>query len=187
MFDWFTPELTYYLFAILLLGVNIGFWLTNMLAMPGNWLVVISTALFVWLYPYPDGEGGLQWWLIGGMLFLAILGEAVEFAAGAVGAAKQGASRRAMVLAVVGTVIGSLLGASAGIPVPVIGPVIGALGGGAAGAFCGAWIGETWKGKTAQESYKVSKGAMIGRILGTVGKLLCGSMMLVLMIVDLIF
>ena len=53
--------------------------------------------------------------------------------------------------------------------------------------FCGAWIGETWKGKTAQESYKVSKGAMIGRILGTVGKLLCGSMMLVLMIVDLIF
>ena len=187
--DWLTPspEVTYYTLAILLLLLNIGFWLLNLLTIPGNWLVLIGTALFVWLYPYPEESGGLGWWVIGGMFALALLGEIIEFAAGAVGAAKQGASRRAMVMAIVGTVIGSLVGAGAGIPIPVVGPIIGALGGGALGAFAGAWIGETWKGKTAQETFNVSKGAMIGRILGTVGKLLCGSIMIVLMIIDLIF
>ncbi|QDU82051.1 hypothetical protein Pla110_38060 [Polystyrenella longa] len=187
MFEWYSPEVTYYIVAVFLLVLNVGFWLLNMLTLPGNWMVLASTAIFVWLYPYPQETGGLHWWLIGGMLVLASLGELVEFAAGAVGAAKQGASRRAMVLAVVGTICGSLLGAGAGIPIPIVGPVIGALGGGALGAFSGAWVGETWKGKTAQESYNVSKGAMVGRILGTIGKLLCGSMMLALMIIDLIF
>ncbi|MEZ6044659.1 MAG: DUF456 domain-containing protein [Planctomycetaceae bacterium] len=186
MFDWYTPEITYYLLATLLIIVCAGLWLLNMLAMPGNWLIIVCAAFFIWLYPYPGTEGeGLEWWMVIGLVVIAVLGELIEFAAGAVGAAKQGASRRAMVLAVIGTMIGSLLGAGAGVPIPVVGPVIGALGGGALGAFAGAWVGETWKGKTAQESLNVSKGAMVGRILGTLGKLLCGTMMLVLMIVDL--
>ena len=73
--------------------------------------------------------------------------------------------------------MGSVLGAGAGIPVPVIGPLIGALGGGAAGAFAGAYLGETWKGRTGGEALRIGKGALFGRLLGTVGKLACGAVM----------
>ncbi len=117
---------------------------------------------------------------------MAVLGEVIEFAAGAAGAAKQGASRRAVLLALVGTVFGSLLGAVFGslIPIPLIGTMIGAIGGGAGGAFVGAYLGEWWIGKTSKERLTVSTAAMVGRLLGTFGKLAIGAVMLVIVTVD---
>ena len=91
----------------------------------------------------------------------------------------SGASRRALVLAVLGTIAGSVLGATAGLPVPVVGPILCALGGAALGAFAGAYLGETWKGRNAEQSLAVGKGAFIDRLLGTVGKLAAGVVMLV--------
>jgi hypothetical protein len=117
---------------------------------------------------------------------LAILGEVIEFAAGAAGAAKSGGSRRGMVLAVAGAMAGSIVGALLGtaIPVPLIGNLIGAVLGGAIGAFGGAYTGEYWKGKSESERIAVGRAAMIGRVLGTVGKLGIGAIMVVITAFD---
>jgi uncharacterized protein YqgC (DUF456 family) len=76
------------------------------------------------------------------------------------------------------------LGAVVASPIPIVGPIIGALGGGAAGAFAGAWIGEIWKGKSLHEGFEIGKGALLGRILGTTGKLIVGALMIVFALVD---
>lgn len=110
--------------------------------------------------------------------------EIIEFVAGAAMAGKRGASRRAMALAVLGTMVGSIVGALFTIPIPIIGPVVGVLAGGAGGAFVGAWLGELWKGKTAQEGMHVGTGAMLGRLLGTSGKLIVGALMCVVAAID---
>ncbi|MFN0196237.1 MAG: DUF456 family protein [Planctomycetaceae bacterium] len=122
--------------------------------------------------------------VVGIALALAVVGELVEFFAGAAGAAKQGGSRRGVVLAIVGAFVGSVVGAFVTLPIPLIGPVIGALGGGAFGAFAGAWIGEAGTDRTQAERLAISKGAFIGRLMGTAGKLIFGVIILVLVTVD---
>ena len=87
-------------------------------------------------------------------------------------------------MAVVGAFVGSLTGAAVLSPLPLIGPVIGALGGGAAGAFAGAYYGEEGTGRTQSERIAIGKGAMIGRLLGTAGKLIIGIVMLVIITLD---
>ena len=69
-------------------------------------------------------------------------------------------------------------------PIPVIGPLIGAIGGGAVGAFAGAYQGEAGTDRTPEERLAIGKGAMIGRLLGTAGKLIIGIVMLVLVTLD---
>jgi uncharacterized protein YqgC (DUF456 family) len=89
-----------------------------------------------------------------------------------------------MAMAVAGTMVGSILGAIFTIPIPIIGPIVGALAGGAGGAFCGAWLGEVWKGKTVEEGMHVGTGALLGRLLGTSGKLIVGAIMVVVAAID---
>jgi hypothetical protein len=52
-----------------------------------------------------------------------------------------------------------------------------------AGAWIGATLGERWGGKPLNESIKIGAVAFFGRLLGTAGKLLVGSMMVVLTMV----
>lgn len=177
------PETTYYAWSVLLvLGCTMA-WATTFLMLPGNWIIVGLAAAFAWLVPAGAGQG-LAWHTVGVSAGLAALGEVIEAAAGAAGAAKRGASRRALVLAVLGAMFGSISGAVVGVPVPVIGPILGALAGGALGAFAGAYLGEMWKGKSSGESVMVGKGALIGRLLGTVGKLAAGAIMCVVIAVS---
>ncbi len=176
----------YYIWVVLLLLANGTAWIATCLALPGNWMIVGSTALFVLLAPGADNHA-IEWTTVAMIATLAAVGEVIEFVAGAAGAAKQGASRRAMLLALVGTVIGSLCGAVIGVPVPLVGPILGALGGGALGAFLGAYFGETWKGKGPGESLSVGKGALIGRLWGAAGKLAIGVVMFVIVAVDAFF
>jgi uncharacterized protein YqgC (DUF456 family) len=89
-----------------------------------------------------------------------------------------------MAMAVVGTMVGSVLGAVFTLPIPILGPILGAVFGGAAGAFAGAWLGELWKGKSLDQGMRVGTGAMVGRLLGTSGKLLVGATMVVVAAVD---
>jgi uncharacterized protein YqgC (DUF456 family) len=168
--------------SLLILGMGLG-WLTTLFTLPGNWIVVGLAALFAWLLP-PESGGQLSWFYVGVAAVLALLGEGVELAAGAAGAKKQGASRRSMVLALVGTVLGSLLGAVVSLPIPIVGPIIGALGGGALGAFGGAYLGETWKGRDPNQRMAAGQGALVGRLFGTVGKLMIGAVMVVVIAVD---
>lgn len=180
------PEFLYYLWATLLVLAAVLAWVATCFSLPGNWTTAALCALFAWLLPVND-DRGISWWTVGVVVGLAALGELIEFGAGAAGAAKQGASRRSIVLSIVGTVVGSILGAVLGIPIPVIGSLIAALGGGALGAFVGAYLGETWKGRDAEQSLAVSKAALIGRLLGTLGKLSIGALIVMIVAIDAFF
>jgi uncharacterized protein YqgC (DUF456 family) len=178
----------YYLFAVVLTLVNIAGLASNFLTLPGNWIIVAASALFAWLVPHPSGSG-LNWWVVGVVSGLALLGEVVEFAAGAAGAAKSGGSKRGIFISMLGTMVGSIVGAMLGtvIPIPIVGNLIGAVLGGALGAFGGAYLGEYWKGKPDHECLNISSAAMIGRVLGTVGKLAIGVIMVIVTMIDVFF
>ncbi len=181
-----SPEVIYYTWTVLLILACIGAWFLTLFTMPGNWLIVALAAAFAWFYPSPAAHG-VSWWGVIGLVALAGLGEFVEFVAGAAGAAKEGGSRRGMILAIAGAAIGSIAGV-VGVLIPIVGSIVAALGGGAAGAFCGAYLGESWKGeKNHSETLAVSKAALIGRILGTVGKLIVGAAMVAVVSIDALF
>ena len=169
----------YWLGGVLLLAANVACWVATFFMLPGNWGIVALAALFAVLFPEQENGLGMSWWAVGGLAALAGLGELLELIAGAAGAAKLGASRRSIALSMFGAMIGSIGGAFLGVPVPIVGPIIAALGGGALGAFAGAYLGETWKGRGDLERLSISKAALIGRLLGTVGKLVCGIVMVV--------
>lgn len=181
MSDW-----QYYLYAVLLLGVSTTAWLSNLIGLPGNWLIVGGAALLAWL-GVTEAGAGISWGLVIGLVAIAAAGELAEVAAGAMGAAKQGASRRAMALAAVGAMVGGVAGAIVGAPVPVIGSLLAALGGSAAGSFGGAYLGQKWSKRSERESLAAGKGAFIGRLWGAAGKMLAGLVMLVALAVGLFF
>jgi uncharacterized protein len=173
----------YYLWALLLVVGCLLAWLLNLVALPGNWVVLGAVALFAWLLPESEGRG-ITWTTVFVLLGLAIAGEIVEFLAGAAGAARQGASRRAIALSIVGAIVGSVVGLGIGTPIPILGSLIMAVLGGAAGAFAGAYLGEVWKGRDEPERLAAGRGAFIGRIWGTVGKLAVGAVMLAIVAYD---
>jgi uncharacterized protein YqgC (DUF456 family) len=169
----------YYIWALVLLFACGLAWLTTLIGLPGNWLIVSFAALFAWLVELQAGRG-VTWTTVAILAGLALLGEIVEFAAGAAGAAKQGASKRSVALAMIGAVVGSVLGLAVGTPVPVLGSFVMALLGGAAGAFFGAYLGEAWKGRPHESRVAAGRGAFTGRIWGAFGKLAVGAIMLVI-------
>lgn len=177
------PYFWYYFWALLLMAGNLGALAGTMFALPGNWVIVLLTALFAWLVRGPGGLG-IGWWGVGALLALAIAGEVVEFVAGAAGAAKSGGSRRGMLLALAASFAGSIVGVAIGSPIPVAGPLLGAVGGGAVGAFAGAYLGEAWKGRHVDQRIAVSKAAFVGRLLGAAGKLTVGAVMVVVAAAD---
>ncbi len=175
-----------YVAAVLLMLVNAFAWLTTFITLPGNWILLLCTALYAYFLPagyFPR----VSWTVVIVIAVLAVIGEVVEFLAGAAGAAKQGGSRWGVFLSLVGAFIGSLTGAILLSFIPILGTMIGALLGGALGAFGGAWLGEHNSEKTHDERMKIGQGAFMGRILGTVGKLVVGVIMLVLVTLDSFF
>ena len=176
----------YYLWALLLVATCGVAWLLNLVALPGNWIVVGAAAVFTALMPEDLGRG-VTWTTIIVLLVLAVIGEIIEFAAGAAGAAKQGASRRAIALSMVGAIIGSITGVAVGAPIPVLGSLLMAIFGGAAGAFAGAYLGEAWKGRGEPERTAAGRGAFFGRIWGTIGKFTVGAIMLAVVTWDALF
>jgi uncharacterized protein YqgC (DUF456 family) len=178
--------LLYYTLAFALITAGLFCWLADLLSLPGNWILLLLAALFAWLVPVEDGRG-LSWTTVWILAALATVGEIIEFAAGAAGAAKRGASRRSMWLALLGAFAGSIAGAMVGLPIALVGSPIAALLGGAAGAFLGAYAGETWVGRPHGHSVEVAKGAFAGRIWGTVGKFAVGAAMLAVTAVDALF
>ena len=171
------------LLTLVLLAV--AAWMTNFVTLPGNWLVVLLAA-GVW---FIETEDGRVMSLLGLLTLLALagLGELLEFFASAAGAAKQGASRRGLALSLAGAMGGSIGGAILGVPIPVVGSLIAAVLGGGIGAFAGAYLGEYWK-RTREhpDRLAIARAAFSGRLLGTVGKLLVGSIMLVVFAVAMV-
>lgn len=136
----------------------IGIVLT-LVTLPGTWLIVLwSLALAIWQ------PSVVPWWVVVILILLAAAGEALEFLASAIGAAKAGASKWGIIFAIVGAFVGALIGM-------LIVPIIGAIVGGALGAAGGAVAGEMALAKrTWHESRKIATGAAIGRLLSMLAK-----------------
>lgn len=180
------PHWEYYLWTILVVLGSLAGWVSNLVGLPGNWLVLGVAGVFAYLAPMTAPQG-VGWQGLAVLLGLALAGEVVEFAASAAGAAKQGASKRAVLLSAVGAMVGGVLGIFAGVPVPLVGSLIGALLASSAGAFVGAYLGQKWARRTESESVTAGRGAFFGRLWGTAGKLIVGLVMLVVLVVDLYF
>lgn len=174
------------LWALLLVISAFCFWSLNIFGLPGNWFVVAAAALYAYGVEAP-GRVGFSWRVVIGLILLAALGEVIEFAAGALGASKAGGSKRASALALIGSLIGGVMGAFVALPIPPVGPLIGALFFAALGALAGATLGEQWKGRSLDEAMQVGQAAFWGRLLGTLGKILTGAIMVVLLLLALVF
>ncbi len=175
-----------YVWAIFLFAGNVLSWISTLFTLPGNWFMLGFTVLYAYLLP-SDLHPRISWTVVWVALGLAVLGEIVEFLAGAAGAAQLGGSRRGVVAAILGAIVGSLTGAAIGLPVPVVGPLIGALVGGSVGAYLGAYLGEMGTGIPHTQRMAIGRGAFIGRLLGTAGKLIIGVMMLIIITLDSFF
>jgi hypothetical protein len=173
----------YYLWALLLIAACGLAWLTTLVALPGNWLIVALAAIFTSLVAQ-NAPRGITWTTVAVLAALAVVGEILEFAVSAAGAAKHGASKRSVALSLVGAAIGSIAGIAIGLPIPLVGSFIMAIVGGAAGAFFGAYLGEAWKGRPHDARIAAGRGAFSGRIWGSVGKLAVGAIMLVIVAWD---
>lgn len=156
----------FYLWASLLVLLN-AFWLMlGLFALPGNWLIVISTVLFAW-WQWDSKPFSIATLVI--IVVLAIAGELIEFFAGALGAKTTGGSRRSALGAILGGIAGAITGTFL-IPVPPLGTLIGACIGACIGALCM----ELTTGRKLKEAAVSGLGAGLGQFLGVNAKFLLG-------------
>ena len=143
--------------VILILFAGLGM---TLFGLPGN-IVIVLTAVAYGLFedfaifetPFLLGLGGIF-----------LLGEAVEFVAGALGAKKAKASGRAMLAAFFGGLAGAVFGS-------VIMPVAGTLAGAVAGAFGLSYLAELSKTGDKEKSARVARSVAVGLLVGTLFKL----------------
>ena len=142
---------------------------SNVFGLPGNW---INLGLIVlWKWAHPGMEAG--WGFFLALLAIAGIGELLEFGSQFWGAKKYGGSTKGSWGALAGALVGAVLGAPLFMG---IGAFLGAL----AGAFVGAFAVEIIRSRPWREALRAAKGAMFGRVLGTVAKLGLGILMLAL-------
>lgn len=168
--------------AILLVILAVACWASNIIGLPGNWLVVALAATYSYFMP-DERRLDIGVSTVVGLFALAALGELIEFLAGALGASKAGASKRGTALALAGSLLGGIAGIF--VPIPVVGQIVGPIVCAGLGALVGAVIGEQWKGRDLDETLNIGHAAFWGRLIGTLGKILVGCVMLVLVIVSL--
>lgn len=155
----------------------IFFWALNFIGMPGNWFILVASAIWILFGPV---RFGFSWWVVLGMLILAIIGEVIELVASLVGTNKMGGSRRGATLSVAGSIVGAFLGMLVGLPIPIplVGSLMGALLFASLGAMAGAMIGEYTLGTNWGKNTKIGIAAFVGRMLGTFGKIIMGAAIL---------
>jgi uncharacterized protein YqgC (DUF456 family) len=170
--SWFAPTGTAMLAILLVLLCTIA-WGGNLFGLPGNWCAVALLAVYAWLGPQ-ESRAAIGYAAVSAAFIAALIGEVVEFAAGALGAKRAGASRRSTLYAVAGSVIGAIGGAVIGIPVPVIGSILAAILCGGLGAASGAIYGEWSDGRAWRESWTIGHAAFWGRTFGVFAKISVG-------------
>jgi len=171
--------------SLLVVGCALA-WAFNWIGLPGNWLAIACMAGYAWLGP-EEGRAAIGMPVLVGAFLLALLGEVVEFVAGAAGASRAGASRRATLFSIFGSMGGALLGALIGLPVPVLGPILAAILFGGFGAMGGAVYAEWTDGRPWRETWEIGWAAFLGRTFGTLGKSLFGLLIVVLCLLAVCF
>ena len=146
--------------SIVVLASILGVILT-LLTLPGTWLAVATGLACAWWRPDMFGV-----WTLATCIALAVLGEVLEFFASAAGAASAKGTKAGAIGAIAGGLVGALVGTGAS-PIPIVGTVLG----GIVGAGLGAALGERgMASRTWSESFRVAKGAAVGRALSIVLK-----------------
>ncbi len=102
------PDVLPYFSAMLLIGATVVGWAFTLVGLPGNWVMVLAAAGYVWLGP-TSGAMQITWLTVAALAALAAGGELAEFVAGMWGARRAGGSRRAALFALVGSLIGAAL------------------------------------------------------------------------------
>ena len=170
-----------YVWLTLFIVSVILFWGLNLIGLPGNWMIVAIALLWIFVGP---NQYQFHWGIPVALVLLATLGELIEFLTSVLGTKQLGGSNRGATLSVIGSIAGGMAGAVFGIPfpIPLVGMLIGSILFAGVGAWIGATLGERWVGKPMNESVKIGAVAFLGRLLGTAGKLVVGSTMVVLTI-----
>lgn len=160
------------LLAILLTLLN-ALWLALVVfGLPGNWLMVATTAALAWWQWDEAKPASDQMFSVTMLIILAALaaaGEIAELLAGLVGSKTAGGTKWGAAGALAGTIIGAIAG-TVMIPIPVLGSILGACG----GAALGAALLEIKGGMHLEGALRSGAGAGAGRLVGTLAKLACG-------------
>lgn len=143
--------MTIALFALAALLILVGLAGVVLPALPGVPLMFAGMLLAAWADGFRH-VGALTLTVLGLLAVLALL---VDFAAGALGAKRVGASG----LALLGAALGTVTGLFFGIPGLLLGPFVGAL------------LGELLAGGSVLRAANVGAGTWIGLLLGTLVKL----------------
>lgn len=131
----------------------------TLVGLPGTWWIIALALVAQWIAPET-----FSWWTLGLCVIAALAGEAIEFAAGAVGSRSAGGTRSSSM----GALMGGIIGAIAGAAFP---PLIGAIIWGVVGAGIGAILGELAAGnRNVRSQLAVGGGAAAGKAVGTVVK-----------------
>ncbi len=150
----------YWAVASVIVLVSLAGTVLTLITLPGAWVVIAAAiACNFWV------RGTFDWWTIVACAALGVVGEILEFAAGAAGAAKAGGTRRGAI----GGIVGSILGAVGGSLVLLfpIGTILGAVVGAGVGA---ALMERTHAHQTWESSARIGTGAAIGRFAATIIK-----------------
>ncbi len=155
-----------YLWLTILILLNTVWLALVPFALPGNWLIIITTVLFAW---WRAEDGIFSIYTLIAITVLALIGELVEFFGGAVGAKKAGGRLLGSLGAIIGAIAGAVLGTIL-IPIPLLGTLIGSC----AGVAIVAFIFEIFSGRRMKDSIHLGLGAGFGHFLGTTGKITIG-------------
>ncbi|MFM8270667.1 MAG: DUF456 family protein, partial [Pseudomonadota bacterium] len=112
-----------FLYVLILFLLLSGSAVFTLMALPGNWLILVITFLFSMHFPITSSLH-IGWGVLILMGVLATLGEVLEFFLGAASLAKGG-SKRGAFWALIGSIVGSLAGAAVLSVVPVLGTAVG--------------------------------------------------------------
>jgi hypothetical protein len=129
------------------------------LGLPGTVFIVVAALVYGWA----TGFASVHWSTIGWLTLLAVVGEGVEFLAGAAGAAGAKPSRRVLLATLFGGFVGGIIGTPFFFGV---GALLGAL----LGAFAGAALAVASQGGGVGLALTTGLAALRGRLLGFVFK-----------------
>lgn len=161
---------------IVMLVILLGGFLLTVIGLPGNWLIFFTALGYGFYYDFTGFTVNLVLLLLG----LLLVGEIVEFIAGALGARKQKASTLATVAAFIGGITGAVAGTAV---LPIIGSLLGAF----AGAFGASYLAEYLITGNRDQSHRVAKSVLIGQVAGMVVKMAIAIAMAITIAVHLIW
>jgi hypothetical protein len=170
----------------LLLLLNAAGVVLVLFQLPGTWLILIATGIVAWLLREPNIFGP---WTLLVLLLLAVLGEVLETASGAVGARRSGGSPHgawgSVLIGIAGATVGASVAGSLTLPWIWIAPAWLAivLAGAVVGAGAGAILGDRMAGRSWASARRAGVGAALGRLGGTVGKLFVAAAMWLVVLV----